>query len=49
MAITNTMVGSVALCLPYSFQSGGFYSSIIVCVIMGIVSYLTCRVLVKNQ
>lgn len=35
MAITNTLIGSVVLCLPYNWLNGGFISSLIIMLFMG--------------
>lgn len=35
MAITNTLIGSVVLCLPYNWLNGGFISSLLIMLFMG--------------
>lgn len=46
MSITNTLIGSVVLCLPYNWLHGGFLSSLIIMIIMGAISYYTCTIYV---
>lgn len=49
MAITNTLIGSVVLCLPYNWLNGGFVSSLIIMIIMGAIQYYTASIYVVNQ